>query len=197
MGEIFNANLADGSQVCSTYNGQWALQHTGVNLGTTPSSASGCPGSVYGGCDGVSSGTGSNFTCSTEARDASNGYFPKNQPTPKENPFYLDLPYDDVNDSAAFQQRCQVIPWAAADNAATGVNHCADPNYSYMKNHWVKLSGPNGNVCYGQIEDAGPSQRHRVSRCRIRLRLDQPPSGQHRFLGRRGPGCRAWTSPPR
>ncbi len=157
VGEIFNANLADGSQVCSTYNGQWALQHTGVNLGTTPSSASGCPGSVYGGCDGVSSGTGSNFTCSTEARDASNGYFPKNQPTPKENPFYLDLPYDDVNDSAAFQQRCQVIPWAAADNAATGVNHCADPNYSYMKNHWVKLSGPNGNVCYGQIEDAGPS----------------------------------------
>jgi hypothetical protein len=157
VGEIFNAGLADGSQVCSTYNSQWAYQHTGVNLGTTPASASGCAGSVYGGCDGVSSGSGTNFTCVTEARDASNGYFPKSQPTPKQNPFYLDLPYDDLNDSAAFQQRCQVIPWAAADNAATGVNHCADGNYSYMKNHWVKLTGPNGKVCYGQIEDAGPS----------------------------------------
>jgi hypothetical protein len=157
VGEIFNASLADGSQVCSTYNSQWAFHHTGVNLGTTPASASGCPGSIYGGCDGVSSGTGSNFTCSTEARDASNGYFPKNQPQPKENPFYLDLPYDDVNDTVAFQQRCSVIPWAAADNAATGVNHCKDSSYSYMKNRWVKLAGPNGNVCYGQIQDAGPS----------------------------------------
>ncbi|MGO4493261.1 hypothetical protein AB4Y86_14385 [Arthrobacter sp. 2YAF22_2] len=157
VGEIFNASLADGSQVCSTYSSQWAFQHTGVNLGTTPASASGCPGSIYGGCDGVSSGTGTNFTCSTEARDASNGYFPKNQPQPKENPFYLDLPYDDVNDTVAFQQRCSVIPWAASDNAATGVDHCKDPNYSYMKNRWVKLSGPNGNVCYGQIQDAGPS----------------------------------------
>ena len=97
VGEIFNANLADGSQVCSTYNGQWAFQHTGINAGTTPASASGCPGSIYGGCDGVSSGTGASFTCATEARDASNGYFPKNQPTPLENPFYLDLPYDDIN----------------------------------------------------------------------------------------------------
>jgi hypothetical protein len=157
VGEIFNANLADGSQVCSTYNGQWAFQHTGINAGTTPASASGCPGSIYGGCDGVSSGSGSSFACATEARDASNGYFPKSQPTPLENPFYLDLPYDDINDSVAFQQRCQVIPWAAANNAATGVNHCADGNYSYMKNHWVQLTGPNGNVCYGQVEDAGPS----------------------------------------
>ncbi len=157
VGEIFNASLADGSQVCSTYNGQWAFQHTGINAGTTPASASGCPGSIYGGCDGVSSGSGSSFACATEARDASNGYFPKHQPAPLENPFYLDLPYDDINDSVAFQQRCQVIPWAAADNAATGVDHCADGSYSYMKNHWVQMTGPNGNVCYGQIEDAGPS----------------------------------------
>ncbi|HKU29641.1 MAG TPA: hypothetical protein VJQ60_04075 [Arthrobacter sp.] len=157
VGEIFNANLSDGSQVCSTYNGQWAMQHTGINLGTTPTNASGCPGSPYGGCDGVSSGTGSNFKCATEQRVASNGYFPLHQPKPLENPFYLDLPYDDVNDSVAFAERCNVIPWAAADNAATGVNHCADSNYSYMKNAWVQITGPNGNVCYGQVEDAGPS----------------------------------------
>ncbi|MEZ2389764.1 hypothetical protein AB6813_09485 [bacterium RCC_150] len=157
VGEIFNASLSDGSQVCSTFNGQWAFQHTGVNLGTTPSSASGCPGSPYGGCDGVSSGSGSTFKCATEPRVASNGYFPQHQAKPLQNPFYLDLPYDDVNDSVAFAERCKVIPWAAADNAATGVNHCADSSYSYMKNAWVQITGPNGNVCYGQVEDAGPS----------------------------------------
>lgn len=157
VGEIFNASLSDGSQVCSTFNGQWALQHTGVNLGTTPASASGCPGSPYGGCDGVSSGTGTSFQCVTEKRVASNGYFPLHQPKPLQNPFYLDLPYDDVNDSVAFAERCKVIPWAAADNAATGVNHCADSSYSYMKNAWVQITGPNGGVCYGQVEDAGPS----------------------------------------
>ncbi|WP_028266450.1 hypothetical protein [Arthrobacter sp. MA-N2] len=157
VGEIFNANLSDGSQVCSTFNGQWALQHTGVNLGTTPAGASGCPGSPYGGCDGVSSGTGTSFKCATEQRVASNGYFPLHQPKPLQNPFYLDLPYDDVNDSVAFAERCKVIPWAAADNAKTGVNHCADSNYSYMKNAWVQITGPNGGVCYGQVEDAGPS----------------------------------------
>jgi hypothetical protein len=26
-----------------------------------------------------------------------------------------------------------------------------------MKNRWVKLIGPHGSACYGQIEDAGPS----------------------------------------
>lgn len=157
VGEIFDADLSDGSQVCSTYDGQWALNHTGVELGTTPASASGCAGSVYGGCDGVSSGTGTDFACATESRDASNGYFPTSAPTPLQNPFYLDLPYDDVNDSTAFAERCQVVPWAASDNAATGVDHCTDSNYSYMKNRWVEITGPNGNTCYGQIQDGGPS----------------------------------------
>ena len=76
---------------------------------------------------------------------------------PKENAFYLDLPYDDVNDATAFAERCSVITWAAADNAATGKNNCANSNYSYMKNRWVAITGPNGHTCYGQIEDAGPS----------------------------------------
>lgn len=157
VGEIFNASLSDGSQVCSTYNSQWAYQHTGVKLGTVDAGAAGCPGSYYGGCDGVSSGSGADFKCATERRVASNGYFPLNQPKPLQNPFYLDLPYDDLNDGVAFQERCRVIPWAAADNAATGADHCADQGYSYMKNRWVQITGPNGSTCYGQIEDAGPS----------------------------------------
>ncbi|CAN7237616.1 hypothetical protein LJR078_000998 [Arthrobacter sp. LjRoot78] len=158
VGEIFNASVSDGSQVCSTYDSQWAYRHTGVKPYLTPSTASACPGSSYGGCDGVSSGTtAATFVCTTERRTAANGYFPTRQPTPKQNPFYLDLPYDDVNDPTAFARRCTDIPWAAADNATSGVNNCANSNYSYMKNRWVQLTGPNGNVCYGQIEDAGPS----------------------------------------
>jgi hypothetical protein len=150
VGEIFDSSLSDGSQVCSTYDAQWALHWSGVNLGSVPNSAAGCAGSVYGGCDGVASGTGTGFHCDTEKRTAANGYFPT-RTTPDENPFYLDLPFDDVNDSTAFAQRCQVIPWAA------GSPDCKNPDVSFMKNHWVAITGPNGSTCYGQIEDAGPS----------------------------------------
>ena len=156
VGEIFNANLSDGSQVCSTYDAQWAASHTGISR--WPSTDTGCNGSPVGGCDGVSSGTSyGTFRCVTERRTAANDYFPTAQPAPLQNPFYLDLPYDDLNDSNAFAERCSVIPWAVADNAASGVNNCANQNYSYMKNRWVQITGPNGKTCYGQIEDAGPS----------------------------------------
>lgn len=151
VGELFNASLADGSQVCSAYDSNWAFHWSGINKGTVPSSASGCAGSIIGGCDGVA---GPNNTCTTEPRTASNGYFPTKVPTPKQNPFYLDLPYDDLNDPVAFQERCSVIPWA---NDPGYAGHCADPSFSYMKNRWVKMTGPNGHTCFGQIADAGPS----------------------------------------
>ena len=32
--------------------------------------------------------------------------------TPKENPFYLDLPFDDVNDAVGLRTRTRVIRWA-------------------------------------------------------------------------------------
>ena len=157
VGEIFNASLSDGSQVCSTYDNQWAYHWSGKNIGATLANASGCPGSYYGGCDGVGSGTGADFKCATETRTAANRYFPNDRSKPLENPFYLDLPYDDLNDPIAFKERCTVIPWAAADNVSASRNNCANEGYSYIKNHWVKMIGPGGNICYGQIEDAGPS----------------------------------------
>lgn len=150
VGELFNASLADGSQVCSTYDSNWAYRWSGINKGKVPDTAEGCAGSIIGGCDGVTSGD----KCLTEARTAVNDYFPTKAPTPKENPFYLDLPYDDLNDPIAFKERCTVIPWAN-DPGYSG--NCTNGNFSYMKNRWVKMTGPNGNVCYGQIQDAGPS----------------------------------------
>jgi len=73
---------------------------------------------------------------------------------PKENPFYLDLPFDDVNDSKAFSRRAQVIPWA---NDPGYAGHATDPEFSYMKNRWVQIT-KGTKTCYGQIEDAGPGR---------------------------------------
>ncbi|WP_066519647.1 hypothetical protein [Curtobacterium ammoniigenes] len=131
VGEVFDPNAADGSQVYSTYDGKWEVH--------------------YGGCDGVFR----NGVCSTEARSAANGYFPTAM-TPLENPFYLDLPFDDINDPTAFAERDQVVPWASQQPYAS---HRGDQNFSYMKNRWVEIRKGSA-VCYGQIEDAGPGQYH-------------------------------------
>ncbi|MFA6253942.1 MAG: hypothetical protein WC640_01620 [Candidatus Paceibacterota bacterium] len=80
-------------------------------------------------------------------RTATNNYFP-NEFTPKENPFYLDLPYNDFNDNGTPRtNRTTVVPWAKEKIWAS--------NQSMMKNQWVKLT-KGDNTCYGQIEDAGP-----------------------------------------
>lgn len=151
VGEIFDPALPDGSQVCSTYDSKWALHWSGIQTGTVPANADGCPGSPKGGCDGA---PGAN-KCATEARHVENGYFPVHSSVvPRENPFYLDLPFDDVNDTTGFKTRCTTIPWA---NDVGYKGKCADENFSYMKNRWVRIVGPNGTTCYGQIEDAGPS----------------------------------------
>lgn len=131
VGELFDPSADDGSQVMSTYDSGWMRN--------------------YGGCDGVMK----SGKCETEKRTEANRYMPTGM-TPKENPFYLDLPYDDVNDSKAFAERADVIPWAN-DPAYSGREQ--DKSFSYMKNQWVRIR--KGNVeCYGQIQDAGPGQYH-------------------------------------
>ncbi len=80
-------------------------------------------------------------------RTGAENYFPRAF-TPKENPFYLDLPYDDLNVAANRKNRTHVIPWAIGLRDPGG-------SYSFMKNRWVRLETA-GRVCYGQIEDAGP-----------------------------------------
>ncbi|WP_307083071.1 hypothetical protein [Arthrobacter agilis] len=129
VGEIFDPQAQDGSQAYSTYDSAWIQS--------------------YGGCDGISAGG----VCTTEVRVQSNGYAPTRM-TPSENPFYLDLPYDDINNAAAFRERAGVIPWA---NEAAYAGRGPDASFSYMKNRWVRMR--NGDrECYGQIQDAGPGQ---------------------------------------
>lgn len=76
-----------------------------------------------------------------------NGYHPKGF-TPTENPFYLDLPYNDFYDEGNRKANAiEVVPWAHEKEWSK--------TESMMKNRWVRLSR-NGITCYGQIEDAGP-----------------------------------------
>lgn len=131
VGEIFDPDAEDGSQMYSTYDDHWYRN--------------------YGGCDGkIRRGV-----CRTERRVKKNGYFPRHM-TPKQNPFYLDLPYDDLNDRIGFARRGKVIPWAKRPKYARRVNN---PNVSLMKNRWVRIAS-RGHVCYGQIQDAGPGTYH-------------------------------------
>lgn len=127
VGEVFDPNAADGSQMYSTYDPDWYTS--------------------YGGCDGITV----DGRCLTEARSARNSYFPT-QMRPKENPFYLDLPFDDVNNTEAARIRQSRVPWSSEPAYEEGKT---DPTFSLMKNRWVQLEH-GGRTCYGQIQDAGP-----------------------------------------
>ncbi|WP_258070888.1 hypothetical protein [Pseudoclavibacter sp. AY1F1] len=129
VGEVFDPNAADGSQMFSTYDDNWYAN--------------------YGGCDGVIV----EGVCQTEARSAENNFFPT-QTTAKENPFYLDLPFDDVNNQRAAGMRQSMIPWSGEPAYSQGKT---DPEFSLMKNRWVQLEH-DGRTCYGQIQDAGPGE---------------------------------------
>ncbi|MGY1594281.1 hypothetical protein ACI79D_20080 [Geodermatophilus sp. SYSU D00708] len=128
VGEIADPDADDGSQLISAYDDNWLES--------------------YGGCDGVEI----DGVCETERRVASNNYFPTRM-TPKQNPFYLDLPFDDVNDPSAAAQRSTVVPWA---HDPGWEEKLTDPEQSIMKNRWVAIR-KGERVCYGQIQDAGPS----------------------------------------
>lgn len=130
VGELFDPGASDGSQRISTYDNDWV--------------------SSYGGCDGVVTEAG---ICETERRYADEGWFPRRM-EPRQNPFYLDVPYDDVHDETGFARRCAVIPWA--DPGRGG--RCDDRDHSYLKNVWLELVGPSGRECYGQVQDAGPGE---------------------------------------
>ncbi len=129
VGEEFDPTAEDGSQSISTYDDAWLLS--------------------YGGCDGVIE----DGVCRTERRSAANGWFPTSM-NPLQNPFYLDLPFDDVNDPRAAAMRAEVVPWADEEPYASMLD---DPDTSIMKDRWVELRR-GGRTCFGQVEDAGPGR---------------------------------------
>ncbi len=73
---------------------------------------------------------------------ARNGYLPTGF-TPKENPFYIALPYNDLDENGVRKS-------TASKCGATS------SKYSWCKNSWVAVRCQ-GKVAYGQWEDAGPN----------------------------------------
>ena len=63
--------------------------------------------------------------------------------TPKENPFYLALPYTDIGEAGTHKKD---IPWydAKLDKG---------DGYSFVKNRWVEIKRGD-KICYGQYEDS-------------------------------------------
>ena len=74
------------------------------------------------------------------------GYIPANF-TPRQNPFYCALPYNDKASNGHRPEAAQVVPWFK--NAYQG------PAVSTCKDRWVAIRKGN-RVAYAQWEDAGP-----------------------------------------
>ncbi len=76
-----------------------------------------------------------------------NGFFPAGF-TPKENPFYFALPYNDFDDNGDRKpEAMQHVYWANKKDW--------DPSQSLLKNQWIKIT-KNGTTAYAQWEDVGP-----------------------------------------
>lgn len=75
------------------------------------------------------------------------GYYPAAF-TPKENPFYFALPYNDFDDNGLRKSDVEsYIPWASEGNYTSVQSMC--------KNRWVKII-KNDKIAYAQWEDVGP-----------------------------------------
>jgi hypothetical protein len=67
--------------------------------------------------------------------------------TPRQNPFYCALPYNDKANTGHRPEAPRVVPWFQEAYQGPGVSTC--------KGHWVAIRKGN-RVAYAQWEDAGP-----------------------------------------
>jgi hypothetical protein len=66
---------------------------------------------------------------------------------PRQNPFYVALPYNDVDNHHTKTEAAQIIPWFKSRFIRDGQSVC--------KGQWVAIRHGN-RVCYAQWEDVGP-----------------------------------------
>jgi len=66
---------------------------------------------------------------------------------PRQNPFYVALPYNDVEGGRTKSEAYSVIPWFRAAFVRSG--------QTVLKDRWVAIRH-GGRVCYAQWEDCGP-----------------------------------------
>ena len=65
---------------------------------------------------------------------------------PRENPFYVALPYNDLDENGQAKGSAAAVPWAGQRASA---------DQSVLKNRWVRIDY-HGKSVYAQWEDAGP-----------------------------------------
>src|ERR1700740_928889 len=66
---------------------------------------------------------------------------------PRENPFYVALPYCDMRAGRLKPEAAKVVPWFIAQFRGVGSSVC--------KGHWLKIRH-GAKICYAQWEDVGP-----------------------------------------
>jgi hypothetical protein len=81
--------------------------------------------------------------------DANNrrNYIPANF-TPRQNPFYCALPYNDVTTGTTKPEAPIVIPWFREAYRKYGQSVC--------QNRWIEIRNHFGQTCYAQWSDCGP-----------------------------------------
>ncbi len=67
--------------------------------------------------------------------------------TPRQNPFYIALPYNDIQRGGTKPEASKVIPWFKEEFERSGK--------SVLKGRWVAIRY-NGKIAYAQWEDCGP-----------------------------------------
>lgn len=67
--------------------------------------------------------------------------------TPKENPFYFALPYNDLDDQGNRKNSAGQIPWFEEKN----------DHQSVLKNSWLTITY-HDQTCYAQWQDVGPNE---------------------------------------
>jgi hypothetical protein len=79
---------------------------------------------------------------------ARHNYIPVNF-TPRQNPFYCALPYNDVTRSTTKSEAPMVVPWFKQAYRKYGESVC--------RNRWIEIYSKNSSrVCYAQWSDCGP-----------------------------------------
>ena len=78
---------------------------------------------------------------------ARRNYIPANF-TPRQNPFYFALPYNDVTHSTTKPEAPMVIPWFKEAYRKYGESVC--------RNRWLEIRNHSGRTCYAQWSDCGP-----------------------------------------
>jgi hypothetical protein len=98
-----------------------------------------------------SSAWDNNWACSFGGSDAPNagdrqGFIPAKF-VPRQNPFYVALPYNDVSGGRTKAEASKIIPWFNQAFVKSG--------QTVLQGRWVAIRRDN-RICYAQWEDVGP-----------------------------------------